>query len=303
MAFNVRLVLSIGVMYACFLFFFWQQEALIPKKDPTQLSFPYHSIILLTESLFAMLGAGVVILVKRTKLPKNPLPYLTIAIPQQLSVLLANKANKYLDYLTVSLLKTAKPISVMFCSVLFFKQHVSKERVIVVCLLTVGLLVFSLKGTPQKGSAPGYLLAIGALISDAIYVPNVDRLKKAGGGPYATLLLASFWRTIIVLLLGIRELGPAFAFLNEHPEFYWKLLTFGVSGAVAQIALYYALSLSNGLVISIATNTRKFFTIVLSSIFYKHPLSGQQWFGIAIVFAALSIEMFGKKKKSDPKTK
>ena len=50
------------------------------------------------------------------------------------------------------------------------------------------------------------------------------------------------------------------------------------------------------------TTTRKFFTILFSVFAYGHVLSGQQWFGVLLVFLGLSVEAVAKvvqKRDSD----
>jgi drug/metabolite transporter (DMT)-like permease len=46
------------------------------------------------------------------------------------------------------------------------------------------------------------------------------------------------------------------------------------------------------------TTTRKFFTVLASVVIYDHTLSGQQWGGVVLVTAGLSLELFGKFRKS-----
>ena len=51
---------------------------------------------------------------------------------------------------------------------------------------------------------------------------------------------------------------------------------------------------------SIATTTRKFFTILASVIFFGHSLLYRQWFGTAFVFIGLALDtLYGKELPAD----
>jgi UDP-galactose transporter B1 len=47
-------------------------------------------------------------------------------------------------------------------------------------------------------------------------------------------------------------------------------------------------------VLTVATTTRKFFTILASVLWFGHALSLTKWFAVGLVFAGLSIEILGK---------
>ena len=58
------------------------------------------------------------------------------------------------------------------------------------------------------------------------------------------------------------------------------------------------------LVLATVTTTRKFFTVLVSVLYYGHVLSDQQWAGVALVSLGLGLELYGKfAKKSAQKKK
>ena len=296
---QLKLLIAISVMYFGFLLHFYLHEALLPKKNPEHDSFNYPSALLFFNAVINTIVGLIAVLVMGEKIPKNPLPYMAVSIPQQAGLACANYANKYIDYVTFQVIKSAKPLSVLFSQILIFRQKVDSKRIFVVILLCTGLSIFGMNGHFGKSSYKGLLFGLGTLLSDAIYVPIVDKLKKSG--PYVIMFYNFMWSSLILGIIFYQQIYDAIIYINQHQEILPVILKYGLSGAVAQVALFCTVSLSNGLVVSIATTTRKFFTILLSSLLYRHPLNARQWFGVGLVFFALSIEMFFKQKKTPKK--
>ena len=295
---QLKLTISLAVMYMGFLAHFTFHEALSPKRGNAKgVIFNNPSFLLFTVNLFNTLFALLVILIRKIPFSKNPYQYLKGVIPQQLSSLCANYAVKYIDYPTFSVLKAAKPVSVMICSILFFGVKIERKRLIVVTLITIGLIIFGYSGSFGGSSFRGVLFAFCSLFMDAIYVPIVDKLKKTSGGPYMTMFFSFFWSLLIFSVISFKNIYEGFLFVQEHPELLKNLIMYGTTGAIAQIALFTALEVTNGLVISIATTTRKFFQILVSAAKFHHNLKPTQWIGVVIVFSALGIEIFLKGKK------
>ncbi|OHT00337.1 UDP-galactose transporter related protein [Tritrichomonas foetus] len=286
-------------MYCGFIVYFIIQEQLLPKKNADENTFSYPNLLLFVNNIFYMIAAFIAILVTRSKIPKNPLPYIAISISQQLGFYFGNNAFYHnLDYPTFNVIKAAKPLAVMFCQLLIFRKKIDAKKILVVFILTFGLAIFGMSGKFGKSSLTGFAFAFGCLFSDAIYVPIVDKLK-GDGGPFVTMFFNYMWSTLIIAALYFRELYEGFFWVMQHQEYIPKIVAFGLTGSIAQVALFEAIGLSDGLVVAIATTTRKLFTIVLSAIIFRHQLNARQWTGVAIVFTALAIDIFFKSK---PKT-
>jgi len=299
---NYKLSFAIGVMYIGFIVHFYYDEGLLSKKSAIG-PFPFPKTLPIWCYIANIVASYLIMVIQKTKIPKNPFPYIYVAIPQMAGTIFSNMAKKYVDYPTLNVLKSAKPISVMLCSMIIFRKPVPKQRVVVVVILTAGLIVFGLKGNFGGSSMYGAVLAGGALICDALYVPVVDSLKSKSNSPYVTMFYTYIWSFIISIALNFNEVTASIDFIVNDTRFLPSLCLFALTGAIAQVALFTAIGLSDGLIVSIATTTRKFFTILLSSILYHHKMTIIQWIGIGIVFIALGIEIFAKKPHKQEKNK
>jgi UDP-galactose transporter B1 len=289
--------LLVAVMYACFLVHFTLQEGCLRKQPNPEDTFRYPGALVFIYNLFNVGAAIVMVAILRPKLPSllGCFPFLTIAVPQQLSQVFAAYAQNYVNYPTLQLGKLAKPVAVLTGQLLFLKnQRIPKRRIVVVAVLTLGLAIFTLNGKFAADSWIGGVLIVGALICDAVYAHAVDVFKAGEGGEYVTMLVGQSWCAIMVFVARFSEICEAFVWIGAHPGFVYQLCLYGGSGALASITLYKLIALTDGLVIAIATTSRKFVTIMLSNLIYKHHLNPKQWVGVFTVFVALFIELAPK---------
>jgi len=91
-------------------------------------------------------------------------------------------------------------------------------------------------------------------------------------------------------------------YLQEYPDVIQQLLIMGLLGAMGQSFIFYTIANFSPLILSIITSVRKFMTVMLSIIYYSHPVNDNQKYAIALVFGGIVVEMFlGKKKKAEVK--
>lgn len=299
---NVKLIIAIGIMYAGFLVHFMLQEELLPKKGAGANDFHWPNALLFFYNVCSFLGGFIAMLITKVKAPKNVLPFAKVSIPQQIGMICSSYATKYVNYPTMQLMKSAKPVAVMLCQLLIFRKKVETKRILVVIILCLGLSIFGLskKGDSGESSYMGIVLVCGALFCDAIYVPIVDTLKSQGSS-FVVMCFSFMWSSVIIGIIRYKEIYEAALWFMGHQDMLIKLGLYCATGSIAAVALYAAIGLSDGLVVSIATTTRKFFTIIISAIYNKHNFSTQQWAGVGVVFVALGIEILFKSGKKHAK--
>ena len=295
---NFKFILSISVMYLGFIMFAFLDEKILDKNNKP-CPFPYRSALPFYCSTFYVFCASLILLAKRVSVPKNPIPYFPVSFFMFLSTLSTTLAKGKMDYASLNVLKSAKPIAVMILSIFLYKKKIPTKRIISVIVLCFGLILFGTNGSSSKSGTTtslGYLYIACALFSEGIYAPLIDKRNSEAGNPYITMLFTHLWNMVIIFITSFSDVISSFKFIAENPVFISQILVMVATGGIAQIALYMVVSLSDGLVLSIATTTRKFFTILISSIFFGHKFTSLQWSGIIIVFAALGFDILGKRK-------
>jgi UDP-galactose transporter B1 len=300
---RIKLTLTIAAMLFAFWVHYALQETLV-HKNPGPNDFPFPDFLQTLCNLFNFLSAVLVIWFRRIPWRYSPFRYMGVSIPQRLGITCLTYSQLFLGYPTVQLFKSAKPIAIMIAQVVMTRRFPAMKRVIVVVVLSIGLGIFGFGGKLEKGSAWGFALAFAALFFDAIYVPIVDGLKVSGG-PFVVLLYAQMWSFLIFAGGRPLETIAAVQWIARHPKVIGHLSLYAGTGAIGQVVLFFALEMTDGLVVAIATTFRKFVTILLSAVLFRHQLGTAQWVGVVVVFAALALENLwsGKKKKAEPQEK
>lgn len=89
----------------------------------------------------------------------------------------------------------------------------------------------------------------------------------------------------------------AVQFCKQHPEAAWDILLYCLCGAVGQNFIFLTISRFGSLANTTITTTRKFVSIVVSSLLSGNPLSTKQWGCVAMVFSGLSYQIYLKWRK------
>ncbi len=105
----------------------------------------------------------------------------------------------------------------------------------------------------------------------------------------------------VIGLIVTETLEPSLTYLVQYPKIALDITYFCILSALGQIFIFITISQFGALTLSIITTTRKFFTILASSIFYGHIMNQYQWIGVFGVFFGLSIEIYNKYEKHSQK--
>jgi UDP-galactose transporter B1 len=115
------------------------------------------------------------------------------------------------------------------------------------------------------------------------------------------MLAMNFWGTsynLIYMFGWPRGSGfEAVRFCKLHPEARWDILLYCICGAVGQICIFLTISRFGSLANTTITTTRKFVSIVVSSLLSGNPLSTKQWGCVVMVFSGLSYQILLKWRK------
>ena len=95
----------------------------------------------------------------------------------------------------------------------------------------------------------------------------------------------------------------AVQFCKQHPEAAWDILLYCLCGAVGQNFIFLTISRFGSLTNTTITTTRKFVSIVVSSVLSGNPLSEKQWTSVGMVFSGLSYQIYLKWRKLQRMTK
>lgn len=220
----------------------------------------------------------------------------------------SNLALGYMSYPAQALAKSCKLIPVMLSRFLIMKEvKYTRREVIQVVAITAGIGIFMLgaDGGGHGGSAKkeketswlGLGLCILSLALDGYTGPAQEKLNKQHKLSMATMMFyLNAWAValVAVALLATGQMWTGLQFCMDNPTIVPEAALFSLLAASGQALILYTLLQFNSLVVVTVTTTRKFFTILLSVVLYGHALGFEQWTGVTLVFAGLSLDIYAK---------
>jgi len=211
--------------------------------------------------------------------------------------------------------KSSKLLPVMFLHLVLYRRRFPGYKYLVVAMVTAGVGIFTLFH-PLEGSSPkkaatnsvwGLCLLSINLLADGFVNSTQDQIfggNKGLTGPQMMLgfnlcstVLTTVYLVVTYFLPSLSsEVTNVIQFVQLHPRILLDILAFAVSGAIGQIFIFLTLSMHGSLILVTITVTRKLFTMLLSVLWFNHPLTTGQWIGVGLVFGGIGLEAYWTRK-------
>ncbi|ERM94393.1 hypothetical protein AMTRI_Chr04g189850 [Amborella trichopoda] len=243
--------------------------------------------------------------------------YWSAGITNTIGPAMGIEALKYISYPAQVLAKSSKMIPVMLMGTLVYGIKYTIPEYVCTFLVAGGVSAFALMKPSSKTisklahpNAPlGYGLCFLNLALDGFTNATQDNIsaRYLKTSAWDIMLGMNLWGSIYNILYMFvlsRNIGfEAIAFCREHPEAAWDILMYCLCGAVGQNFIFLTISRFGSLANTTITTTRKFVSIVVSSLVSGNPLSIKQWGCVFMVFSGLSYQIYLKWKKLKMKKK
>lgn len=199
------------------------------------------------------------------------------------------------SYVTQVLAKSGKALPIMIVG--FFRGRKQKLGQWVAVLYVIsGVVSFTLLSkmkSSQANTMAGMLLIVLSLCLDGVTGTLEDWMVDRAPDnrkptPLDFMFNINFWSVPIagIVMLANGEFYELFELVfrgSASTVFFW-----GLSGAVGQCFIFYVIAHDGAVVCSIATTLRKFTTVLLSILYFQHPVSLQQMMAIGVVFSGVA---------------
>lgn len=223
------------------------------------------------------------------------------------------QALKYISYPAQVLVKSSKMIPVMLMGSIIYGVRYTLPEYICTFLVAGGVSTFALFKSRAKmiasPNAPlGYSLCFLNLAMDGFTNATQDSIsaKYPKTTAWHIMLGMNLWGSVFSFLYMFAWSGgggfEAVRFCKEHPDAAWDIILFCLCGAVGQNFIFLTISKFGSLATTTITTTRKFMSILVSSLWSGSPLSPQQWTGVMMVFAGLSVQIHLKWQRRNKKS-
>lgn len=218
---------------------------------------------------------------------------------------------KFVSYPTAVLAKSCKMIPTMVMGLLLEQTSYSSSEWIAAMCITVGIVLFHLStmGTKlahgsRETSGYGLFLLAFSLLCDGLLGSCQGLLKRLDTSNYKRRPPSAVETMLFVNLYALLLLVPM-AYLSgewDHGMSQWDKVKIGVcfmnaSAAAGQIFIFLTITWFSPLVCTTITTTRKFFTILLSVVYFGHRFTTSQWASVGLVFSGLFVGLQNNKPR------
>lgn len=223
------------------------------------------------------------------------------------------EALKYVSFPTQMLAKAFKMLPVMFMGKLMHGKQYEMYEYISAATIGFGIYLFldssehiqlgyDVLGNPEgvTGTWCGVMLLVLFLFFDSFtaqWQTRMFELRKEMS-PLQMMVLMNAFSVVFsgITLVHQEELGPALSFVINHPEMILHLLIFIVCATLGQIYIFYTVKNFGAVVFTIIMSMRILFSILLSCLVYRHPVTELGVVGIVVVFGSITYRI---KKKTE----
>ena len=153
----------------------------------------------------------------------------------------------------------------------------------------------------SEGEGFGQILVLLSLIMDGFTSIIQDKMRSEHKTKSGHMMLnMNIWSILFsgVVIIAFGEFISFIRFLQRHPTSFQQITMLSLTGALGQYFIFLTVSEFGPLACSIATTTRKCFTVLTSVLLFGNTLLLRQWVGAAMVFSGLFLDSFFGKNRT-----
>eukprot|EP00252_Welwitschia_mirabilis_P002684 TRINITY_DN12637_c0_g1_i1.p1 TRINITY_DN12637_c0_g1~~TRINITY_DN12637_c0_g1_i1.p1 ORF type:complete len:353 (+),score=38.24 TRINITY_DN12637_c0_g1_i1:335-1393(+) len=295
-----KLLISVGGIMSTLLVYGLLQERImrVPYGEESSY-FKYSLFLVLCNRVLTCSVAAIFLMANRKTMdPVAPLyKYGAVSVSNILTTTCQYEALKYVSFPIQTLAKSAKMIPVMVWGTLIMQKRYTGRDYGLALLDSADTTAYN-RG--KESTLWGICLMIGYLGFDGFTSTFQDKLFKGYNMEiynqvfYTTLFSCAF---SMVGLLVQGHLLPAIAFVSQHVDCFRDVILLSMVATASQFFISYTIRTFGALIFAIIMTTRQLVSILLSCIWFVHPLSWKQWIGAVAVFSALYSKSFFNARK------
>ncbi|KAK7312500.1 hypothetical protein VNO77_36401 [Canavalia gladiata] len=265
-------------------------------------------LVFCNRIMTSAVSAGALLASKKALDPVAPIyKYCIVSVSNILTTTCQYEALKYVSFPVQTLAKCAKMIPVMVWGTLIMQKRYQGTDYLLAFLVTLGCSVFILYpagpdispyGRGRENTVWGMFLMIGYLGCDGFTSTFQDKLFRGYDMEIHNQIFYTTLCSCILSLTGLILQGhliPAVEFVYRHSDCFFDIALLSTVATASQFFISYTIRTFGALTFATIMTTRQLVSIVLSCVWFGHPLSWEQWIGAVIVFGAIYARSFLRK--------
>ncbi|XP_073062097.1 UDP-galactose/UDP-glucose transporter 5B-like [Primulina eburnea] len=305
-----------GIMSTLLIYGVLQEKIMRIPYGPNKEYFKYSLFLVFCNRITtSAVSAGVLLAGKKALEPVAPIyNYCVVSVSNILTTTCQYEALKYVSFPMQTLAKCAKMIPVMIWGTVIMQKTYSGRDYVFAFLVTIGCSIFilypttgdiSLYSQGRESTVWGVSLMLGYLGFDGFTSTFQDKLFRGFNMEihnqiFYTTLCSCMLSFIGLILQG--NLLMAIDFVSRHNDCFIDIAILSTVATISQFFISYTIRNFGALTFATIMTTRQLVSILLSCIWFGHPLSPEQIIGAAIVFGSIYSKSFLKGKQSSLNT-
>lgn len=304
-----------GIMTTLVVYGILQEKIMRVPYGADNEYFKYSLFLVFCNRLMtSAVSAGTLIASRKAIDPVAPVyKYCLVSMSNILTTTCQYEALKYVSFPVQTLAKCAKMIPVMIWGTLIMQKRYQGYDYFLALLVTLGCSIFILfpsgadlspysKG--RENTVWGVSLMVGYLGFDGFTSTFQDKLFKGYDMEIHNQIFYTTLCSCVLSLSGLILEGHLFLaidFVYHHLDCFFDVALLSTVATTSQFFISYTIRTFGALTFATIMTTRQLVSIVLSCVWFRHPLSWEQFIGSVIVFGALYTRSFFKKVSEKPR--
>ncbi|KAJ8642310.1 hypothetical protein MRB53_019004 [Persea americana] len=303
-----------GIMTTLVIYGILQEKIMRVPYGENKEYFKYSLFLVFCNRITtSAVSAGALLSSKKALEPAVPIyKYCAISISNILTTTCQYEALKYVSFPVQTLAKCAKMIPVMVWGTLIMQKRYKGQDYLLAVLVTFGCSIFILYpastdispyNSGRESTVWGIFLMLGYLGFDGFTSTFQDKLFKGYDMDIHNQIFYTTLCSCILSLSGLLIQGHlllAIDFVYRHRDCFIDIALLSTVATASQFFISYTIRTFGALVFATIMTTRQLVSIMLSCVWFAHPLSWEQWIGALIVFGTLYSKSFLKSKPPRP---
>ncbi|EPS70730.1 hypothetical protein M569_04031, partial [Genlisea aurea] len=303
-----------GIMSTLLVYGVLQEKIMKVPYGPEKEFFKYSLFVVFCNRIMtSAVSAGILLANRKSIEPVAPLhKYCVVSISNILTTTCQYEALKYVSFPVQTLAKCAKMIPVMIWGTAIMRKTYTGRDYLFALLVTIGCSVFILfqadgdkspYSSGRESTVWGVSFMIGYLGFDGFTSTFQDKLFKGYDMEIHNQIFYTTLCSCVISLTGLILQGNVFValdFVLRHKDCFTDIILLSTVATISQFFISYTIRNFGALVFATIMTTRQFVSILLSCVWFAHPLSFEQVIGAVIVFSSLYSKSFLRSKAKPP---
>ncbi|KAJ4725889.1 UDP-galactose/UDP-glucose transporter like [Melia azedarach] len=303
-----------GIMTTLVIYGILQEKIMRVPYGVNKEYFRYSLFLVFCNRLTtSAVSAGTLLASKKALDPVAPVyKYCLISVSNILTTTCQYEALKYVSFPVQTLAKCAKMIPVMIWGTFIMQKRYKGFDYFWALLVTLGCSIFILfpagselspYSRGRENTVWGVSLMVGYLGFDGFTSTFQDKLFKGYNMEIHNQIFYTTLCSCVLSLTGLILEGHlllAVDFVYRHHDCIFDIALLSTVATISQFFISYTIRTFGALTFATVMTTRQLVSIVLSCVWFAHPLSWEQWIGAVIVFGSLYARSFLKKSSEKP---